>query len=487
MELTLSIVSYHRFTSDLEVEKSFLMHEHDMPKGYVIGRSPQCDWCLPDHERVISSMHARIDCGSHGFTITDISTNGVFINRSVTPLGKDSSHTFRDGDFFAFGEYEFEVSIRESGTLNGDVLSEDSDLFNDHRGIEKNESNSKSSPIVPEEWDFGISTRQLDPTPMATPVNQQEEAEIDTLASNVSTSSEKDAPSAIISSNIEDSFIAPRSVHSHHNEELAIPENWSANLLVEPTSNIQPQATEVSEPAAISSEVVGSRNGSQQRTDEIKIKDSPASQPVASMTTLSSNTSEQAIQAFIQGLGISNTMVPSEHDERWWFELGTSMQYLMTGLMDALHHRTEFKQSNRLNQTLFKRQENNPLKFSASLEDAIHNLFNRKSASFLPAGRAIKEAFSDLDSHEQALLAGLDGTVSGMMKLLAPESIAMKTEEQAFWGRLNPARSKAQNWANYEAMYQRLNEDLQSASQSFYLDDFVKAYEAHLKSHKVKG
>lgn len=496
MELMLSVVSYHRFTSDLEVKKSFLMN--DKLQSYSIGRSQQCDWCLPDHERVISGKHARIDCDAHRFTITDISTNGVFINRSVSPLGKDNSHTLRDGDFLSFGDYELEVSVNE---LKGDAA----DTFSDHdkpaghdHGLSGPFSfDGQDNQTVPEEWDFGIPTSKL--TPVTSELAYQDaEPEVMTPAPAVPAVSTITASSPVFTGNIDDSFIAPSNLNTETDEDadtLAIPENWSANLLNEPTIPPMPEPSPapVRQPAtALAANVLSHEEA--HKFDEMdrpeekhQFGDYALGKPERAPSELNSDGSVQAMQAFIRGLGISPNMIPADHDEQWWFELGTSMQYLMTGLMDSLHHRTAFKQSNRLNQTLFKRQENNPLKFSASLEDAIHNLINRKSASFLPSDRAIKEAFSDIDSHEQALLAGVDGTVNGMMKLLSPESIAAKTQDQAFWGRLNPTRSKAQNWTNYEAMYQRLNDDLQSASNSFYLDDFVKAYEAHLKTNKTKG
>ncbi|MGF1725730.1 type VI secretion system-associated FHA domain protein TagH [Photobacterium nomapromontoriensis] len=500
MELTLSVVSYHRFTSDLEVKKSFLMN--DKLQSYSIGRSQQCDWCLPDHERVISGTHARIDCESRSFTITDVSTNGVFINRSVTPLGKDNSHTLRDGDFLSFGDYEVEVSL---SSLENDVFSGfDKPAENNRDPIGHFDFDNQDNQTVPEEWDFGISTTQLNP--MATAPAAQNIEPVAIIPPSATPATQASSP--VFTGNIEDSFIAPSKQNSDTDEDqdtLAIPEDWSVNILSEPTippptpqvTPPKPDPTPASKPAispvaeprsaAVFTDKAHSREDVHKLRDEVRAEDYVLGQPATPPPVLHSTGSAQAMAAFIQGLGISHNMVPSENDEQWWFELGTSMQYLMTGLMDSLHHRTEFKQSNRLNQTLFKRQENNPLKFSASLEDAIHNLFNRKSTSFLPSDRAIKEAFSDIDSHEQALLAGVDGTVNGMMKLLSPESIAAKTQDQAFWGKLNPARSKAQNWANYEAMYQRLNEDLQNASNSFYLDDFVKAYEAHLKANKTKG
>ncbi|MEW8682384.1 MAG: FHA domain-containing protein, partial [Candidatus Thiodiazotropha endolucinida] len=57
-------------------------------QGGSIGRRDENDWILPDPERFISGRHAQIDFSDESFHITDLSSNGVFINRSAQPLGK---------------------------------------------------------------------------------------------------------------------------------------------------------------------------------------------------------------------------------------------------------------------------------------------------------------------------------------------------------------------------------------------------------------
>ena len=645
MELILSIVSYHRFTSDLEAKKSIALH--DVSPVLHIGRSQACEWCLPDPERVISGQHARIEGQGNGFIITDTSTNGLFINRSVEALGKDNQYELRDGDFISFGDYEIEVAIGEAAAAQMDAPL--ADMAVDTPAQAAIPAEPVSQP-VPEEWDFGVRTDQL-----ASSQAVQQGGLFDTPVGAPSSSS-------LFIGDLEDNFIAPdRKQDPAYDDEdvpLAIPENWSDNLLgdtspdVPPARTVEPVTAPVAEPvadtvdapvltdavveapaveapvtkAAIAEErvvkapaveasviakptapataptpdvvvhesapepepapvavptpapapqprapqptvAVSAPEPAYVEEDEFDLAmpdpefapapvqqavapapqrapqpvarpASPAVQPAvsqprtlsqpAAMAPASSRTpvsrtpvssapqssaamprqpahasapqpaaprsaphplldgdaSAQALASFIEGLGIDSTMVPDQHAEQWWFEMGASMQLLMTGLMDSLHQRSAFKQNNRLNQTLFKRQENNPLKFSASVEDAIHNLYNRKSASFLTPERAINEAFDDIKQHEQALLAGVEGSVQSMMKQLSPDSISRGAGEPSFFGRMASGSQKAQNWAAYVEMYQRLNSDLDSAKHSFYAEDFVKAYETYLKEGK---
>jgi len=83
--------------------------------GGTIGRGPHNDWVLPDEKRFISSRHAVIDCRDGAYYITDKSRNGVFINKSESPLGPGRAQRLNQGDRLYMGEYVIEV---ESATVD---------------------------------------------------------------------------------------------------------------------------------------------------------------------------------------------------------------------------------------------------------------------------------------------------------------------------------------------------------------------------------
>ncbi|WP_103654288.1 type VI secretion system-associated FHA domain protein TagH [Agarilytica rhodophyticola] len=78
----------------------------------LFGRGKNNDIVLPDPDRIVSARHCVIDCQQGDYRLTDLSTNGTFINGSVHPLGKESSVMLNDGDRFNIGGYTFEVSLR---------------------------------------------------------------------------------------------------------------------------------------------------------------------------------------------------------------------------------------------------------------------------------------------------------------------------------------------------------------------------------------
>jgi len=92
--------------------------------GGRIGRSIDNDWVLFDTERYISAHHAEIEHRAGEWWISDLSTNGTFINGSHRPLGRGGRHRIIDGDRIRFGPYE--VSAQISGS--NDFLPEEIDL-----------------------------------------------------------------------------------------------------------------------------------------------------------------------------------------------------------------------------------------------------------------------------------------------------------------------------------------------------------------------
>lgn len=105
MLLELSVLSYHRLSPKQVAIKRFDQ------KGGSLGRSENADWCLPDPERVVSGIHATIECKNSGFYITDKSTNGLYINRAVDALGSDRQYELKHGDVLCLGDYELQVAL----------------------------------------------------------------------------------------------------------------------------------------------------------------------------------------------------------------------------------------------------------------------------------------------------------------------------------------------------------------------------------------
>ncbi|MFK4532240.1 pSer/pThr/pTyr-binding forkhead associated (FHA) protein [Bradyrhizobium ottawaense] len=81
------------------------------PDGGSVGRRRGCNWRLPDPTNTLSGRHALILFNGIGFTITDTSTNGVYINTVNAPLGRGNTAPLADGDTLYMANYIISVMI----------------------------------------------------------------------------------------------------------------------------------------------------------------------------------------------------------------------------------------------------------------------------------------------------------------------------------------------------------------------------------------
>jgi len=84
-------------------------------RGCTIGRSPDNDLPLSDPERVISGHHARLELRDGSLWVTDLSTNGTFLNQAAERLPVGQRVQIQVGDILHVGGYELCI---ESGAAN---------------------------------------------------------------------------------------------------------------------------------------------------------------------------------------------------------------------------------------------------------------------------------------------------------------------------------------------------------------------------------
>jgi type VI secretion system protein len=90
--------------------------------GGNIGRAPDNDWVLPDPDRYVSSHHAKVAFRAGSWLLEDVSTNGVYVNDSDTPLSASGgTRKLKDGDRLRFGDYDIVVSIDDHSDFSADA------------------------------------------------------------------------------------------------------------------------------------------------------------------------------------------------------------------------------------------------------------------------------------------------------------------------------------------------------------------------------
>lgn len=87
--------------------------------------------------------------------------------------------------------------------------------------------------------------------------------------------------------------------------------------------------------------------------------------------------------------------------------LGEVLRVVIDGLMETLRARERMQDDMHLRDTTFKTQNNNPLKFSANVDDALHNLLVKHNPAYLDPPEAFDDALRDIRDHQAALAAAM--------------------------------------------------------------------------------
>jgi len=166
-------------------------------------------------------------------------------------------------------------------------------------------------------------------------------------------------------------------------------------------------------------------------------------------------------------------------------QLGQVLRVVVDGLMEVLRARGEIKNEFRLQQTTFKPRENNPLKFSANVEDALHNLLVKRNEAYLDTPSAFEDAFADVRAHQLAMLAGMRAAFAFMLERFSPP--ALRAQFDAKPGRKVSLSfgSGGRYWESFEEFYKELTDDDDDCFRRLFGDQFARSYEEQLKRLRV--
>jgi len=162
---------------------------------------------------------------------------------------------------------------------------------------------------------------------------------------------------------------------------------------------------------------------------------------------------------------------------------GQILRVVVSGVMDVMRSRQQIKDEFRMRMTQFKPAENNPLKFSANVDDALHNLLVKRNAAYLGPVEAFEDAFADLRNHQIAMLAGMRVAFESMLAAFDPDSLQQEFDRQLGKG-LMPA--KLRYWDLYREKRDEMLKDPEASFRRLFGEEFARAYEEQLRQLKAE-
>jgi type VI secretion system FHA domain protein len=178
--------------------------------------------------------------------------------------------------------------------------------------------------------------------------------------------------------------------------------------------------------------------------------------------------------AVLEGAGLNPADVTPELARTF----GQIIRVVVSGVMDVMLSRRQIKDEFRMQMTQFRPAENNPLKFSANVDDALHNLLVKRNAAYLGPVEAFEDAFSELRNHQLAMLAGMRVAFESMLAQFDPDRLQEEFDRQAGKG-LVPA--KLRYWDLFREKRREIVKDPETAFRQLFGDEFARAYEEQLR------
>ena len=203
----------------------------------------------------------------------------------------------------------------------------------------------------------------------------------------------------------------------------------------------------------------------------------PPLQPVPRSTS-----ANEGLAAMLAGAGLEGVEVTDELAR----DFGRILNVVVTGVMDVLRARQQIKDEFRMRMTQFRPADNNPLKFSANVDDALHNLLVKRNAAYLPAVEAFEDAFDDLRAHQIAMLAGMRVAFESMLAQFEPARLQDQFDRQLKKGSLLAVPAKLRYWELYREKCETLLADPETSFKKLFGEEFARAYEDQLARLKAE-
>jgi type VI secretion system protein len=515
MALRLKIVSSHR---NALAERSVKEFGRD---GGTIGRSLESDWVLPDMQRYVSSRHASIDFRSGSYYIVDTSTNGVYVNGADKPVGRGKPQRLFSGDRIKIGEFEMVAEVEEESSV-GHLIDEDhvdpvdlaqrveapepagEDLVDAFEitgvGIEMELSDEELETLIPpskrnvfvleleDAPDVRAKTKPQAGRPLPKSPAPAAKPAAGATMKPVAADAVKRAPAA--------SDRPTATATTRPTATASAKPTATASAKPAATARAKPAATTSARPAAPTPSTGPAPTGARAPGPPALGHEYPATnplsvgaavsagatakprlpQPTASVTRVPAGKTTQMLEPFFRGAGIRSQRVDTQQADLMLLCLGQLMREMIVGIGEILHQRAEQKNALRLPSTTIQPGNNNPLKFSAGVEETLLNLLLRDSPEYLLPVEAVREAFGDIKQHQLLLLKSLRGALDDFVGRLDPDDLEQKFSRGRS-GMLLNAANKLKYWDLYKDIYQLVASHPPGELPMQFLDDFAHAYE----------
>ena len=160
--------------------------------------------------------------------------------------------------------------------------------------------------------------------------------------------------------------------------------------------------------------------------------------------------------------------------------LGRLVHESTRGTVDLLVARAALKREIRAEVTMIVTRENNPLKFSPSVEVALGHLLSPPARGFMESDKAMRDAYDDLRAHQFGFLAGMRAALEGILKRFDPATLEGKLTQKSLLSSILPGQRKAQMWEVFTQLYSQISSEASDDFHELFGKEFLRAYNEYI-------
>lgn len=195
---------------------------------------------------------------------------------------------------------------------------------------------------------------------------------------------------------------------------------------------------------------------------------------------------EYALAQLLEAAGLDRASVAGATQAEVMQVTGRLMRVLVAGLMDLLRDRAVVKEGFRIPQTVIEKTQNNPLKFSPGVDEALRFLLNdRGQDHYLSSEDAVKAGFRDLRQHEQALVKSIGRAARDFAERFDPVELRQRFDKGLKRNGILSGSNKLKYWDLYEETYISVTQGEVDSAPELFKEDFSRAYLEELESSRL--
>jgi FHA domain-containing protein len=417
-------------------------------RGGEIGRSDNATFTLPDPERLISRVHARISHSGDAYWVENVSAAGPILHNG-RPLSSGMRVSLKAGDELRIGGYRLTVDF-ESDETSATIL----------RGRTAGQTPPRATPPM--------APRANVPPPGRTPEPAVRVAEPPARTPEP---------------------MAPRT-----------PEPAAARVSEPPAARAPEPGARVPEPAAARTpEPAAARTPASPAAERAAPgAAAPAGRgmSVAARGTRSAARvrpmSESALdgealwRGFQEGVGV-DLPLPNGPSPELFSAVGAMLRIAVNGIHRLITMRAVAKSEMHADLTMIQVRGNNPLKFAPEAAAALKMLLQPPMQGFMSGPAALRDAVIDLQSHQVGVMAGMRAALGAVLDRFDPVQLETQLSSRSFIDTLMPSHRRAKLWELYVEHSRALRDEAQDDFGRLFGEAFVEAYNAQVKSLEAAG